>query len=103
MVDGTTVTVRILDKEYQVSCQPDEVQALKKSAAYVDERMREFKENSSVLGLDRLAVMVALNIANDFISETQKVESVQSTQDENLKALSGKLEQALVRFKKTAN
>jgi cell division protein ZapA len=103
MVDGTTVTVRILDKEYQVSCQPDEVQALKKSATYVDERMREFKENSSVLGLDRLAVMVALNIANDFISETQKVESVQSTQDENLKALSGKLEQALVRFKKTAN
>ncbi|MBC80003.1 MAG: cell division protein ZapA [Gammaproteobacteria bacterium] len=103
MVEGTTVTVRILDKEYQVSCQPDEVQALKKSATYVDERMREFKENSSVLGLDRLAVMVALNIANDFISETQKVESVQSTQDENLKALSGKLEQALVRFKKTAN
>ena len=103
MVEGTTVTVRILDKEYQVSCQPDEVQALKKSANYVDERMREFKENSSVLGLDRLAVMVALNIANDFISETQKVESVQSTQDENLKALSGKLEQALVRFKKTAN
>ena len=103
MVDGTTVTVRILDKEYQVSCQPDEVQALKKSANYVDEKMREFKENSAVLGLDRLAVMVALNIANDFISETQKVESVQSTQDENLKALSGKLEQALVRFKKTAN
>ena len=103
MVEGTTVTVRILDKEYQVSCQPDEVQALKKSATYVDERMREFKENSSVLGLDRLAVMVALNIANDFISETQKVESVQSTQEENLKALSGKMEQALVRFKKTAN
>ena len=103
MADGTKVTVSILDKEYQVSCQPDEVQALKKSATYVDERMREFKENSSVLGLDRLAVMVALNIANDFISETQKVESVQSTQDENLKALSGKLEQALVRFKKTAN
>ena len=103
MADATTVTVRIIDKEYQVSCQPDEVQALKKSANYVDEKMREFKENSAVLGLDRLAVMVALNIANDFISETQKVESVQSTQDENLKALSGKLEQALVRFKKTAN
>ena len=103
MADGTAVTVRILDKEYQVSCQPDEVLALKKSAAYVDEKMREFKENSSVLGLDRLAVMVALNIANDFISEAQKVESAQSTQDENLKALSWKLEQALVRFKKTAN
>lgn len=103
MADGTAVTVRILDKEYQVSCHPDEVLALKKSAAYVDEKMREFKENSSVLGLDRLAVMVALNIANDFISEAQKVESAQSTQDENLKTLSWKLEQALVRFKKTAN
>tara|TARA_B100000029_G_C17292589_1_gene857542 strand:- start:176 stop:487 length:312 start_codon:yes stop_codon:yes gene_type:complete len=103
MADATTVTVRIIDKEYQVSCQPDEVQALKKSANYVDEKMREFKENSTVLGLDRLAIMVALNIANDFISEVQKAESVKSTQDENLKALSGKLEQALVRFKNTAN
>tara|TARA_E500000331_G_scaffold358008_1_gene422190 strand:+ start:2272 stop:2583 length:312 start_codon:yes stop_codon:yes gene_type:complete len=103
MADGTTVTVRILDKEYQVSCKPDEVKALKKSATYVDDKMREFKESSSVLGLDRLAVMVALNIANDFISETQKVESVQSAQNENLKALSGKLDQALIRFKNTTN
>lgn len=103
MADGTTVTVRILDKEYQVSCEPNEVQALRKSATYVDDKMREFKENSSVLGLDRLAVMVALNIANDFFSETQKTESVRSTQDENLKVLSGKVEQALVRFKNTAN
>jgi cell division protein ZapA len=103
MVDGTTVTVRILDKEYQVSCEPNEVQALRKSATYVDDKMREFKENSSVLGLDRLAVMVALNIANDYISESLKTESVLSTRDENLKALSGKLDQALVRFKNTAN
>ena len=103
MADGTTVTVRIFNKEYQVSCESDEVLALKKSATYVDEKMREFKENSAVLGLDRLAVMVALNIANDFIVGIQKAESVQSTQDENLKALSGKLEQALVRFKNTAN
>jgi cell division protein ZapA len=30
--------------------------------------MREIKKSGSVLGLDRLAVMAALNITNDFLS-----------------------------------
>ena len=33
-----TVSVSILEKEYQVSCKPEEVKALKESASYVDEK-----------------------------------------------------------------
>jgi len=102
MADGTTVTVKILDKEYQVSCEPGEVADLRQSASYVDEKMREFKEKSTVIGLDRLAVMVALNIANDFFGESKKIESVATDHSENLKTLSGKLDQALLRIKKSA-
>lgn len=102
MTDGTTVTVKILDKEYQVSCEPHEVADLRQSASYVDDKMREFKEKSTVIGLDRLAVMVALNIANDFFGESRKTESVSSDHSENLKTLSGKLDQALLRIKKSA-
>ena len=101
MVDGTTVTVKILDKEYQVSCEPDEVADLRQSASYVDDKMREFKEKSTVIGLDRLAVMVALNIANDFFGESRKTEWAESDHNENLKTLSGKLDQALLRIKKS--
>ena len=101
MADGTTVTVKILDKEYQVSCEPAEVADLRQSASYVDDKMREFKEKTTVIGFDRLAVMVALNIANDFFGESRKTESVKSDQSENLKTLFGKLDQALLRIKKS--
>ncbi len=72
MSDTQTVTVSIMDKDYQVSCAPDEVTALRQSAQYLDEKMREIKSSSNVFGLDRLAVMAALNIANDLLSQTQK-------------------------------
>ena len=68
MATSETITVSIFDKDYQVSCPADEVQALRDSAFYLDQKMREIKKSGSVLGLDRLAVMAALNITNDFLS-----------------------------------
>ena len=68
MATSETITVSIFDKDYQVSCPADEVQALRDSAFYLDQKMREIKKSGSVLGLDRLAVMAALNTTNDFLS-----------------------------------
>ena len=68
MATSETITVSIFDKDYPVSCPADEVQALRDSAFYLDQKMREIKKSGSVLGLDRLAVMAALNITNDFLS-----------------------------------
>ena len=93
------VTVSILDKDYQVSCKPDEVSALQQSARYLDKKMREIKSGSSILGLDRIAVMAALNIANDYLSENQKTESLVASQAREIAFLTGKLDQALVRLK----
>jgi len=95
MSDVETVTVNILDKEYQVSCKRDEVNALKESAQYLDARMREVKASSSVLGLDRIAVMAALNIANDYLLESKKTESVVASQADEIRSLNGKLDRAL--------
>lgn len=99
MSDVQTVTVKILDKEYQVSCKSDEVHALKQSAEYLDNKMREIKAGSPVLGLDRVAVMAALNIANDFLNENKRNEDVVATQAEGIRSLGGKLDQALHRLK----
>ena len=67
MTDSTTISVHILDKEYQVSCLPEEVEELKASSQLLDERMREIREIGKVVGLDRIAVMAALNIAHMFL------------------------------------
>jgi cell division protein ZapA len=99
MSDVQTVTVSILDKDYQVSCKPDEVAALRKSAGYLDEKMREIKSGSSVLGLDRIAVMAALNIANDFLAQSQRTDDVIAGQAAEIKTLSAKLDKALDRLR----
>jgi len=73
MATSETITVSIFDKDYPVSCPADEVQALRDSAFYLDQKMREIKKSGSVLGLDRLAVMAALNITNDFCPSTERI------------------------------
>lgn len=109
MTDVKTVRVSILDKDYQVSCREDEVEALRRSAVYLDEKMREMRENSNVVGLDRLAVMAALNLTNDLLAKSEIADALDSrqteiagklsTQQAELASLSDKLDNALNRLK----
>jgi cell division protein ZapA len=61
------VSVRLLDREYQVACPADERSDLLDSAEYLDAKMREVRDSGKVVGLDRVAVISALNIANELI------------------------------------
>ncbi|MCB1589042.1 MAG: cell division protein ZapA [Xanthomonadales bacterium] len=65
------VPLRILDREYLVACTPEERAGLLQAAQMVDEKMREIRGQAKVLGLDRLAVMTALTIAHDSISQQE--------------------------------
>ena len=68
MTDRTVrVSVRILEKEYQVACLPEERSELLDSAEYVNGKMREIRDGGNVVGLDRIAVMVALNLAHELL------------------------------------
>ena len=72
MVEIETVTVNLLGKKYQVSCQEDEVALLEKSAAYLNKKMGEIRDSGRVVGLDRIAVMAALNIIGESIMAEEK-------------------------------
>ncbi|MGD8379951.1 MAG: cell division protein ZapA [Gammaproteobacteria bacterium] len=67
MSTTTQVTVRILDKDYQVACPEEERQALIQSADYLSGVMREIRDSGRIVGLDRIAVMAALNLANELL------------------------------------
>jgi len=82
------VSVRILEKEYALVCPYDERSALLDSAEFLNARMREVRDSGKVVGLDRIAVMVALNLANEFLklkSREAKLESDASTRVKNLR------------------
>jgi cell division protein ZapA len=61
------VSVKILEKEYQIACPADERKSLIDSAEMLNAKMREIRDSGKVVGLDRIAVMAALNMANDLI------------------------------------
>jgi cell division protein ZapA len=67
MSTKSTVEVRILDKEYLVTCPEEEQEALLRSARHLDRKMREIRNSGKVFGTERIAVMAALNITNEML------------------------------------
>jgi cell division protein ZapA len=64
----TTLDVTIMGQAYRLACKEGEELALKQAVAYLDERMNAVREAGKVKGTDRIAVMVALGIAADYLS-----------------------------------
>jgi len=65
--DLQRVTVRLLDKEYQVACPEDEREALLESAELLNRKMKEIRDSGKVVGVDRIAVMAALNLSHEML------------------------------------
>ena len=59
------VTIRILDREYPVGCEPDERDGLMAAAKVLDSKMREIRGGNRMAALDRVAVLAALNLAHE--------------------------------------
>ena len=73
------VSVRILEKEYQVSCPADERTALLDSAEVLNAKMKDIRDSGKVVGLERIAVMAALNMANDLLQANAKDKVLEDT------------------------
>ena len=89
------VTVRILEKEYQVSCPVSERTDLLDAAEMLNQQMRDIRDSGKVVGLDRIAVMAALNIANDVLKLRSREDAVKTTLGGRIKALTERADQAL--------
>ncbi|MCY3841682.1 MAG: cell division protein ZapA [Gammaproteobacteria bacterium] len=62
---NTTIGIRILDNEYQVSCPESEADELAAAARDLNQRMTRIREAGKVFGVERIAVMAALNAIHD--------------------------------------
>lgn len=94
--DIIPVTVRILDKEYQVACSSEEREPLINSAQYLDRKMKEIRNSGKVIGSDRVAVMAALNITNDLLQCQSESASITGNK---IKGIQDKVEMALTRIR----
>ncbi|MDG2272060.1 MAG: cell division protein ZapA [Halioglobus sp.] len=89
-----TMTVKILDKDYQVTCPEEREAELLVSAKYLDKQMRGIRDTGKVIGLERIAVMAALNISHELLQPDQETD-VDTTAGDSVKRLSSKLDSAL--------
>jgi cell division protein ZapA len=62
------VTVRILDRDYRLSCEPGDRDRLLAAVARVDAEMHGIRDQGKIAGAERIAVLAALNIANDLLA-----------------------------------
>ncbi len=95
MSEASRVNVRILEKEYQVACPPEERAALLDSAEILNAKMREIRDSGRVVGLERIAVMAALNLANDLIRSRDRGENLESKAKARVRAMRERVETAL--------
>ena len=89
------LSVRILEKEYHIACPLEERTDLLNSAEYLNLKMREVRDGGKVVGLDRIAVIAALNIANELLRLRNRDNDLDSDVGGRLRILRERVESAL--------
>lgn len=64
-----TLDIHLLGRDYKVACREDERADLLEAVTFLDQRMREIRGTGKTAGIDRIAVMAALNIASELLRE----------------------------------
>lgn len=95
--ESKVMSIRVLDKDYQVACPADEEAALLDSARLLDEKMREVRDTRKMVGTDRVAVMAALNLAHDLLQLQSGAGGDGSDVNNKLRSLQNKVEAAITR------
>lgn len=91
----TTTTIEILGKQYPVRCREDEVQSLQMAADLVDRKMKEVQDSGKAINLERIAIITALNIANQLIHVDSQKGSLMQTVNQRIARLQERVEAAL--------
>lgn len=65
------IKVQILGKEYPIACPAEEHHDLLLAARYLDDKMRQIRDNGRVIGTERVAVIAALNLAHELLQAQQ--------------------------------
>jgi len=60
--------INIMGREFRVACPEDEQKGLLDAVDYLNRKMQEVRDHGKVIGLERIAIMAALNIAHEYLS-----------------------------------
>jgi cell division protein ZapA len=93
--ENKPVSIHIMGNEYHVASPADEVEKLEEAARALDKRMREIKEGGRIVGLERVAVMAALNLSYELMHGESTSAEETAEIDTRISKLQEKVESAL--------
>jgi len=91
---SVSLDVTIMGREFRVSCPEKERDSLLQAVGYLDRKMREIRDSGKVIGVERIAIMAALNIAHDYLNK-QGVPADEAAVKASLERIGGLLDQAI--------
>ena len=93
--DPKALQVNVMGREFRVACPEDEHKELLEAVDYLNRKMDEIRDNGKVIGIERIAIMAALNIAHELLSTKvggfdlaalkRRMQSMETTLDQALR------------------
>jgi cell division protein ZapA len=68
MKEAKSLQISIMGREFRVACPEEEQAGLLEAVDYLNKKMLEIREGGKIIGLERIAIMAALNIAHEMLS-----------------------------------
>lgn len=66
--DAKGLQINIMGREFRVACREDEQKGLLEAVEYLNGKMQDIRSSGKVVGLERIAIMAALNIAHELLT-----------------------------------
>jgi len=66
--DPKGLQINVMGREFRVACPENEQKGLLEAVDYLNKKMAEIRDNGKVIGLERIAIMAALNIAHELLA-----------------------------------
>ena len=68
MSEAKSLQIAIMGRDFRVACPEEEQAGLLEAVDYLNKKMLEIRDAGKVIGLERIAIMAALNIAHEYLS-----------------------------------
>ena len=68
MSQSKAVDVNIMGREFTVSCTDEERPGLINAVNFLDKKMRDIRDGGKIIGVERIAIMAALNLAHELLN-----------------------------------
>ncbi len=89
------VTVTIMDRKFEVVCPPEQIKELHEAARHLDQLMRQTRDASNLVGIDRIAVISALNLSHQLIDIKRNNNDAIHDMSDRINKLQERVEQTL--------